>query len=228
MQSARRPLHGRRRGRPLRPGLQQILEAELAERAFDLPAGGECLAPAGLFRSGCRRYWLEIGFGGGEHLAWQAAQNPDTGILAAEIFLNGVAKATRSLRQQGSDNVRLYLGDARELLDRLCADSLERVFILFPDPWPKVRHHKRRIVQGETLDRLAHGLRPGGEVRLATDDADYAAWMLAALDRHPAFDWTAMRAADWRSRPSDWPPTRYEAKALAAGRRPVFLRWRRR
>ena len=228
MEPTRRHLHGRRQGRPLRDGLKRLFETELAERALTLPEAGRPLDPASLFAAPRADLWLEIGFGGGEHLSWQAAANPEVGFLAAEIFLNGVAKALRSLREAAADNVRLYTGDGRDLLDRLPPGCLGRAFVLFPDPWPKARHNKRRIVQGETLDRLAAALRPGAELRLATDDPDYAAWMLVQLDRHPDFAWTARRAADWRRRPADWPPTRYEEKALAAGRAPAFLIWRRR
>ncbi len=224
----RRHLHGRRKGRPLRGGLKRALDQDLGSRAIALPEAGEALDPASLFEECPKDVWLEIGFGGGEHLAWQAAANPTVGILGAEIFLNGVAKLLRALKEQASEQVRLYTGDARDLLDCLAPGSLARAFILFPDPWPKARHNKRRIVQPETLDRLAAALRPGAELRLGTDDADYAAWMLACLDRHPEFDWPVTRASDWRQRPADWPQTRYEEKALAAGRKPVFLICRRR
>ena len=119
------------------------------------------------------------------------------------------------------------MDDARLLLTALPDASIERAFVLFPDPWPKLRHHKRRIVNPETVAELARVMRPGGELRLATDDADYRRWMLATLLAEPRFAWLAERASDWRERPDDWPPTRYEQKALAAGRRPVFLRFRR-
>ncbi|MEQ8652877.1 MAG: tRNA (guanosine(46)-N7)-methyltransferase TrmB [Kiloniellales bacterium] len=224
----RRHLHGRRKGRPLRGGMKLLLEAELERRAITLPREGETLDPRALFATPPADVWLEIGFGGGEHLAWQAAENPEVGILGAEIFLNGVAKALRALTSQESEAVRIYTGDARDLLDCLQPASLARAFILFPDPWPKARHNKRRIVQPETLDRLAALLQPGAELRLGTDDPDYAAWMLSCLDRHPEFAWPVRRAAEWRQRPADWPATRYEQKALAAGRKPVFMIWRRR
>ncbi len=228
MTRTKRDLHGRRRGRPLRTSLQRLIDEQLPDLLVALPPEGRLLDPAGLFDPAPGELWLEIGFGGGEHLAWQAAANPAIGIIGAEIYLNGVATALRALKQQASSNVRIHHGDARDLLDSLPAASLGRAFLLFPDPWPKARHNKRRFVQPESLDRLAAALRPGAELRLATDDRDYAAWMLACLDRHAAFSWTAGAAADWRRRPADWPETRYEQKALAAGRQPVFLRWRRR
>ncbi len=134
----------------------------------------------------------------------------------------------RRVKDAGLRNVRLYQGDARDLLAALPLESLDRVFILFPDPWPKKRHHKRRIVCRETLDILAGLMRGGAELRLATDHMDYAAWILEHLRIHPGFEWLARGPADWRSRPEDWPPTRYEAKALAQDRPPVYLRYRRR
>ena len=212
----------------MRDGLRQLMDRELERCTLPLPSERARLDPAACFPGQTEEVWLEIGFGGGEHLVWQAAQNPSVGIIGAEIFLNGVAKALRQLKAEGSGNVLIHTGDARDVLDCLAPGSLSRAFILFPDPWPKARHNKRRIVQPESLDRLAEALRPGAELRLGTDDADYAAWMLACLDHHPAFVWLVRAADDWRRRPSDWPPTRYEQKALAAGRAPVFMIWRRR
>ncbi len=211
----------------MRGGLKRVLEEGLAEWALTLPEDGGDLDLGKAFPVTPDAVWLEIGFGGGEHLAWQAAANPNIGLIGAEIFLNGVAKALRQLQAQGSERVRIHLGDVRDLLDCLKPASLSRAFILFPDPWPKVRHNKRRILQAETLDQLASALRPGAELRLATDDPDYVAWMMACLDRHPAFHWPISRAEDWRRRTDDWPQTRYEEKALATGRKPVFMIWRR-
>jgi tRNA (guanine-N7-)-methyltransferase len=171
--------------------------------------------------------WLEIGFGGGEHLAAQAAAHPGIGFIGCEVFDNGVARLVAAVARQGLGNVRIFADDARLLLAALPAQSVERVFILFPDPWPKMRHHKRRLVTAATLDRLAEILADGGELRLATDDPDYLAAMLALTTAHPAFAWQARRPADWQERPPDWPPTRYEEKARAAGRAPAFLRFTR-
>jgi len=232
----RRPdaFHGRRHGRRLRAGQKALLTELLPRLRVALPAEGRALDPAALFAGPAagagkpRDIWLEIGFGGGEHLAWQAARRPDVGFLGAEYFVNGIASLLRHLRDAGLDNARIYEGDARALLARLPAESLGRAFILFPDPWPKARHHKRRIVRRDTLDALARALRDGVELRLATDDMDHARWMLERLLRHPDFEWLAERAADWRRRPADWPETRYEAKAVAAGRQPLYLRFRRR
>ena len=225
--SARRNLHGRRHGRPLRAGRRRLLQELLPKLRIDLPPPGETLDPTALFARPPRALWLEIGFGSGEHLAWQAARHPDIGILGAEYFVNGVAALLRQVDVHGLDNVRILKGDARALLDVLPANGLARVFILFPDPWPKARHHKRRIVQRETLTRLAALMTDGAELRIATDDRSYQSWILAHATAHPSFCWLAEAPGDWRARPADWPPTRYEQKAIAEGRRPVFLRFRR-
>jgi tRNA (guanine-N7-)-methyltransferase len=145
-----------------------------------------------------------------------------------EPFINGVARLLSLAEAQDLRNIRVLADDARLLLRLLPADSLGYAFILFPDPWPKLRQHKRRIVNPLTLADLARALRPGAELRLATDDADYARNMLWAVQADGRFEWLAERAKDWQERPADWPATRYEAKALAAGRRPAFLRFRRR
>ena len=224
----RRGLYGRRHGRRLRPGLERLLQDMLPKVRIEPPPAGGRLDPAALFSKSPAEIWLEIGFGGGEHLAWQAERNPDIGILGAEFFVNGVAALLRLLRDRALDNVRVVLGDGRDLLDALPAASLGRVFILFPDPWGKMRHHKRRIVQRETLDRLAELMADGAELRLATDHPEYLGWILERVCGHPDFQWLARRPIDWRERPPDWPPTRYERKALGQGRRPVYLRFSRR
>lgn len=171
-----------------------------------------------------RPIWLEIGFGGGEHLAAQAAQHPEVGFLGCEVFDNGIAKLVGEIDRRHLANIRLFADDARLLLTRLPPGSLARVFILFPDPWPKRRHWKRRLIAPAILDRLAVIMAAGAELRLATDDPGYLVWILQHLTAHPDFLWLARRPADWRERPADWPPTRYEEKARAEGRAPVFLR----
>lgn len=221
-------LHGRRKGRPLRAGQQRALETLLPRLAVPLPADGTPLDPTALFDPAPRAVWLEVGFGGGEHLLAQARANPDVGLIGAEVFRDGVAKLLRGVEDEGLTNVRVFTGDARDLIDALPPASLARVFVLFPDPWPKTRHHKRRFIQQGQLDALARGVQDGGELRLATDDPSYRRWMAVAMTRHPAFAWTARAPADWCRRPADWPPTRYEAKALDQGRAPVYLRYRRR
>jgi tRNA (guanine-N7-)-methyltransferase len=221
----RRQIWGRRQGPKLRPGRQALLETLLPRLSLDLPAEGR-LDPAGLFPD-ARAIWLEIGFGGGEHLAAQAGAHPEVGLIGVEPFITGVAKLLSLIEEGGLTNVRILVDDARLLLSALPDASITHAFILFPDPWPKLRHHKRRIVSRSTVPELARVLRPGAELRLATDDADYARWMLEAVLAEPRFAWLAERAADWRERPPDWPATRYEEKARAAGRAPVFLRFER-
>jgi tRNA (guanine-N7-)-methyltransferase len=190
-----------------------------------VPADG-ALDPAALFDAP-RAVWLEIGFGAGEHLAAQARMHSDVGIIGCEAYVNGVAKLLARVERESIANVRVLLGDARALLPRLSAASIGRVFLLFPDPWPKRRHWKRRFLQPETLDDLARTLAKGGELRVATDWGEYARWSLALLTAHPHFEWAAEAPADWRQRPGDWPETRYEQKARAAGRTPVYLTFQR-
>ena len=157
---------------------------------------------------------MEIGFGGGEHLAGRAGARPDVLFLGAEPFLNGVASALRHIEEGGLANVRLHAGDARELMARLPDASLARLFILFPDPWPKTRHRKRRLVGTEFITEAARVLKPGGRLLFATDWEDYANQALARFLASPDFQWTAGKADDWRRAPSDHVPTRYEAKRL--------------
>jgi tRNA (guanine-N7-)-methyltransferase len=214
--------YGRRRGRPLRAGQRERQMTLLPRLSFTLPERGR-LDPAILFGLPSREVWLEIGFGGGEHLAEQAERHREIGFIGCEVYENGVAKLLGEVDRRNLANVRIYGDDARLLLAALAPRSISRVFILFPDPWPKARHHKRRLVATPSLDHLAEIMVDGAELRLATDDPGYLAWMLEHTTNHPAFRWTARRAADWRERPADWPATRYEEKARKAGRAPSFL-----
>jgi tRNA (guanine-N7-)-methyltransferase len=215
--------YGRRRGRKLKPGRAALLDEGLPRLRIELPPGDAPLDPATLFATRPRAVWLEIGFGAGEHLAAQAAAHPEVGLIGCEPYVNGVVALLARLEARGLGNVRLWPDDARPLLERLAPGSLARVFALFPDPWPKRRHRKRRLVQAPFLDLVARALAPGAELRLATDDPDYAAWMLERVPVRPDFRWTAARADDWRTRPADQAETGYEAWARAEGRRPVFL-----
>ncbi|HML11311.1 MAG TPA: tRNA (guanosine(46)-N7)-methyltransferase TrmB [Stellaceae bacterium] len=219
--------YGRRRGRPLRAGQRERQSTLLPQLSFAVPECGR-LDPAHLFATPPREIWLEIGFGSGEHLAEQAERHPDIGFIGSEVFENGVAKLLGEIEHRRLANVRVYPNDVRLLLAALTPHSIGRVFILFPDPWPKARHHKRRLVAPATLDRLAKIMASGAELRLATDEPGYLGWMLEHATTHPAFLWTAHRPADWRERPADWPATRYEEKARKAGRKPAFLRFTRR
>jgi tRNA (guanine-N7-)-methyltransferase len=225
--TARRILHGRRRGRPLRPGQQTLFETLLPRLRVTLPSQGT-IDPFRLFPEPPEAVWIELGFGGGEHLAAQAYANPAIGMIGAEVFENGIAKLLAEIERRALGNVRLFVDDARLLLAALQERSIGRAFILFPDPWPKERHKKRRLVSRETLDALARTMTDGAELRLATDDMDYARAMLERTTDHPDFRWLAQSAADWRARTADWPPTRYEQKALTAGRSPLYLRFARR
>lgn len=221
-------LYGRRKGRPLRPGRRAQLANQL--RRLALPTDGDGpIDPRHVFDPPRPRVWLEIGFGSGEHLIGQARNDDDVGLIGCEPFLNGVAALTAAVIAGGlEERVRVFADDARLLLPRLEPASLERVFVLFPDPWPKRRHHRRRLIQAHTVAAIAGVLRCGGELRFASDDEDYALATLQLLTDHPDFVWAARRADDWRQPPADWVTTRYEMKARAAGRAPLFLRFFRR
>jgi tRNA (guanine-N7-)-methyltransferase len=180
-----------------------------------------------LFGGPQREVWLEIGFGGGEHLAGQAGQHSDVAFLGAEPFLEGVAKLLALVEEGGLANVRIRRGDARNLTEQLAPCSINRVFILFPDPWPKTRHRKRRLIQPDFVAELARVMKPGARLRFATDWADYANRALADLTRDGRFEWTAERADDWRKPPADHVTTRYQEKSLGDCD-PVFLELKRR
>ncbi|HEY4265395.1 MAG TPA: tRNA (guanine(46)-N(7))-methyltransferase TrmB [Micropepsaceae bacterium] len=227
-----RKLYGRRKG-PALSAHQTGLLARLLPRLAFAPTAGR--AADDYFSAPVQDVWLEIGFGAGEHLAWQAQSNPDIGIIGVEPYVAGMAKLLAKLAplcgEDGPDqravNIRLYNEDARDVIAALPDASLGRVFLLFPDPWPKTRHHKRRFVQMEMLDRLARVMKPGAEFRFATDDPGYRVWALERLSAHPAFAWLAEDSIDWKTRPADWPQTRYEAKAIHAGRACCYLRFAR-
>lgn len=220
----RRLLYGRRKGPRLSARQAGLLETLLPRLA--VPSGPIADACALFAPAKVEDVWLEIGFGGGEHLVAQAAANPRVGLIGCEAYITGMAQLLAKLADAPRENVRLHMGDALDVIDALPAASLGRVFVLFPDPWPKTRHAKRRFIQTDTLDMLARVLRPGGELRLATDNAGYLAWALERFLTHPDFRWAARGPEDWRTRPADWPPTRYEAKRLHGA--PAFLRFLRR
>jgi tRNA (guanine-N7-)-methyltransferase len=219
-----RLIYGRRSGHRLRPGRRRLLDELLPQLQVRLPESGT-LDPARLFAHHPDRLWLEIGFGAGEHLAAQAAAHPQIGLIGCEPFVSGVARLLSLIDAEGLSNIRLFTDDARLLMQALPNGCLERIFALFPDPWPKTRHHKRRIVNPATAAEFVRLLQPGGELRLATDDMGYARAMLLALRGQPALQWLARRPTDWRERPEDWPQTRYEMKAHAADRACVHLRF---
>jgi tRNA (guanine-N7-)-methyltransferase len=214
--------YGRIKSRVIKPRQAALMDSLLPQ--IRVPA--EPFEPRALMPQ-AREVWVEIGFGGGEHMAAQAARHADVLILGAEPFQNGVASALRHLDEQALENVRLKDGDAREMLSHLPDGSVARVFILFPDPWPKARHHKRRLVQTDLVVELARVLKPGGRLRFASDWADYVDWSLERFTASPEFRWTAQRADDWRTPPADHVTTRYEEKRLGDCA-PAFLDFVRR
>jgi len=216
-------LFGRRKGRPLRTGQSQLMENLLPRVAITIPESGK-VNPHALFAAVPEAVRLEIGFGGGEHLAAQAASNPSVGFMGCEPFVNGVAKLLAQIEAQALQNVRVYPDDARDFLDALPDGSLDMCFVLFADPWPKKRHASRRFIGRENLDRLARVLRQGGQLRLATDVVGLAQWMREQANAHPSF----VCLYDGPQAPADWVPTRYEQKGKAAGREPEYLLYRRR
>ncbi|WP_333682622.1 tRNA (guanine(46)-N(7))-methyltransferase TrmB [Pontibaca methylaminivorans] len=225
-----RYFYGRFKGKQLRPAQKTRLDHELAglspgavgweenpqRRPLDLTA---------LFAG--RPVWLEVGFGSGEHLVHQAARNPDVSIIGAEPYINGVAALLGKIQRAGVTNLAVHPGDARDLMDVLPEASIARAFLLYPDPWPKRRHHRRRFVTPEHLGPLARAMAPGAVLRVATDIPDY---VRQTLEQVPAagFEWLAERPRDWREPWDDWLPTRYERKALREGRVPHYLTFRRR
>ncbi len=223
-----RILYGRRAARPLRARRREAVERVLPGIQIELPRGENAVDPAVLFDGARSGIWLEVGFGAGEHLLEQARQHPEAGFVGCEPFLDGVAKLVQALDADGIGNVRIFMDDARLLLQRLPASCLAGVFVLFSDPWPKKRHHKRRFLDTPALDLLARAMAPGAELRIATDDRGYLIWILEHMHRAGEFEWLARRPEDWRRRPPDWSATRYERKAIAARRECIYLRYRRR
>jgi tRNA (guanine-N7-)-methyltransferase len=220
-----RAFFGRRKGHALKPRQAALFDTLLPKIALDLtkPVPSDLRA---LF-SGADDVRLEIGFGGAEHLIAQAKANPRIGFIGSDGFVNAIAKALAAIDADRLDNIRLHHGDASELIDWLPDAALSRIDLLYPDPWPKRRHWKRRFIQDESLKRLARILKRGGELRFATDIADYAAYALARVLRSKDFAWTADTAADWREPWPDFAGTRYEAKAKREGRTPAYFIFRK-
>jgi tRNA (guanine-N7-)-methyltransferase len=223
--ASQRAFFGRRKGHPLKPRQAALFDTLLPRLALDLTQA----PPADLraLFADVDQVRLEIGFGGAEHLVAQAMANPRIGFIGSDAFINGVAKALAAIEEHKLVNVRLHFGDASELIDWLPQGGLARIDLLYPDPWPKRRHWKRRFIQDETLKRLARILQSGGELRFATDIADYAVYALARVLRSPDFAWTAERADDWRKPWADFGGTRYEAKAKREGRVPGYFVFRK-
>jgi tRNA (guanine-N7-)-methyltransferase len=223
--SKRRALYGRSKGKTLRTYHARLVSELLPKLEL---AGVSLAEPARLFDFAPDRLELEIGFGGGEHLAQRAEEAPTTGFIGCEPFINGVAKLLSTVDGNHLANIRIRCGDARELVERLPAACLERIYILYPDPWPKRRQHKRRLISPEMINQLARVLRPCGELRFATDIDDYSGWTLKRFLDSADFEWLATKADDWRQPWEGWRPTRYEAKARAEGRGSAYLSFRRR
>ena len=228
-----RQFHGRRKSRPLGKVKRTILDEILPEVTISLPdsSAAGSIRPeqifngdvAGRMTDESSQYWLEIGFGGGEHMLEQAKNNPTVGYIGAEPFINGVAKAAAGIKNRNLKNVRLLVDDVRMLLRRLPDHSLDKVFILFPDPWPKKRHFKRRIIQKSLINNLHRVLKPGAELVIATDHADYLEWILNIFSDQAFFTRQTDDRQSIYQRPDFWISTKYEQKALAEGRKPAYL-----
>jgi tRNA (guanine-N7-)-methyltransferase len=214
-------LYGRRKGKKLRTHHSLLVEELLPQ--MTVAPSALASSPRGVFDRPLDDLWLEVGFGGGEHLAHDAGRHREIGFIGCEPFLNGVAKLLALIEENDLDNIRIHGGDALEVLNALPDASLGRVTILYPDPWPKTYQKKRRFISDASVKEMARALRPGCELHFATDIDDYSAWALARILRSNLFDWRASTASDWTTPWAQWPGTRYEAKAIAAGRKPVYL-----
>lgn len=232
--------YGRRVGKKLKASRQSLLENLLPKIAITKDQLNGLIKPHLWFASTPREFWLEVGFGGGEHTAEQALKNPEVGIIATEVFINGIASLlahingshhdgqlinNSQIADNRKDNIRIFADDARLLLPFLPDNCLAKIFLLFPDPWPKKKHASRRFVNSQNLPEIIRLLKPGGEFRIASDNLNYIRWSLEHLIVNPNFDWLAESPKDWQTPPLDWIPTRYEQKALAQGLKPVYLRF---
>lgn len=235
--------YGRRKGKKLKDSRVSLLENFLPKVKLRSFTENEVVKAETLFDIPVKEAWLEIGFGGGEHIAEQSRRNPDVGFIGAEVFINGIASLmvhltgmelrgdvdpdNIPLKEGRVDNVRVYNEDARDLFPHFADGSFNRIYVLFPDPWPKRKHRDRRFIGPKNLPILARMLKSGGELRVASDDMNYIRWSLEHLMKSELFEWTAKNADDWRNPPSDWVNTRYELKALGKGKKPVYLVFRK-
>lgn len=218
-------VYGRRQNKPLKKASAERLEKYFPKFALSLDEGE--IDFDALFDFTPKDYWLEIGFGKGEHLVAQAMANPDVGFIGCEPFLNGVSGLIDHMDREGVTNIRFFMDDARLLMDAMPENFLSRAFILFPDPWRKKRHYKRRVVSPGNLNVLSKLLKEGAELRIGTDHHDYCRWILARMMENPDFTWKADHPDDWHKRPDDWPATRYELKALEVGRKSAYMSFNR-
>lgn len=216
--------YGRRKGKALTATMQQRFNDILPKIALDIHMAK---TPLALFDANTTDIWLEVGFGAGEHLIWHAQNNPHIGFIGCEPFINGTAKLLRDVATHNLKNIRVYMDDARHIMDICPAASVGKAFALFGDPWQKYRHRHRRFICPDNLDRFARILKNGGILRVATDHPVYLQWICKYAPLHPDFVWIANGRDDWLIRPDDWPATRYEQKAIRAGRTPHFLTFQR-
>ncbi|MEE8351600.1 MAG: tRNA (guanine(46)-N(7))-methyltransferase TrmB [Rhodospirillales bacterium] len=219
--------YGRRRGKKLRPTRQALTDTLLPQLRLTPDPDGAFLDLKAAFPGPVTAVWLEVGFGAGEHLAEQARRNPDIGFIGCEPFINGIAALLSRVDEDGLGNVRLYDEDARLLLPALPDAAIDKAFVLFSDPWPKKKHHRRRFISRATLDELSRVMADNAELRLASDHMGYVSGILEILAAHEDFSWTARTKKDWTTPPPDWVQTRYEQKALEQGIKPVYLRFTR-
>ncbi|MGV8948430.1 MAG: tRNA (guanosine(46)-N7)-methyltransferase TrmB [Candidatus Paracaedibacter sp.] len=220
-----RYIWGRRQSRPLKESQRQALTELWPEVSLELPDQA-MINLSDVFNAPLKDFWLEIGFGGGEHLAAQAALHPDIGFVGCEPFINGVASLVVQIQEQSLKNIRIVKDDARLLLARISDQSVGRIFVLFPDPWPKQRHHKRRIIQDATVTTFGRILKQEGLLLMATDDAPYAQWMQDIMAERHEFELVLDSRENVYERPKDWPITRYEQKGIAQGRAPAYLAYK--
>jgi len=225
-QPPERRFFGRRKGKAFSPRQQALMDTFLPRISVKIHSkSDDKLETAEIFGCDKRETWLEIGFGKGEHLAWQAQVNPDVGLIGCEPYLNGVVGLLTHIEENDIDNIRVYGDDARHVIWALPDASVDRVFLIHPDPWPKKRHARRRFVNPANLDDLARILKDDGEFRVGTDHPIYREWTALQMNARTDFEWLAEGPEDWRNRPDDWPETRYEVKALEG--KATYFRFRR-
>ena len=222
-------VYGRRQGRPLNLERQQAVDELMPKLGInkELVTENADIVPYSLFSKEYKQIWMEIGFGNGEHLKGLMERHPDHGFIGGEPFVNGMAAFLRSIYETEHDNVRVWMDDAIRLVDSLTDHSLDGLYVLNPDPWPKKRHHKRRIINTYNMDRFARVLKPGASLIMATDVDDLAEWMAIHASNHDQFEWTASSSADWKTMPQDWIRTRYEEKGEQEGRKQSYLIFKR-
>ena len=226
----KRRFYGRRQARPLSPARQTAIDTLLPKLKIpeeDITQQGTII-PSSLFEKQREEIWLEIGFGNGEHLAELTRQQPHNGFIGAEPFINGMAAFLKDISNDPADNIRVWMEDAIKLVDSIASDSLDGIYVLNPDPWHKTRHHKRRIISTENLDRFARILKSGATLIMTTDVDELAEWMLTHAVNHSEFEWTACSREDWAVAPQGWIKTRYEEKGAQAGRKQSYLIFKRR